>query len=134
MFITNGMYLSFHFFVLPRASYVHSWCGFIPSVVWNRMLALNKINHLYLDVVVCVFFLIGQAYRGLFGMYMCPCIYPSIHMSVHLSICLYSCLYVCWYISMAVCPLGHLEVYSYVGLAFRCMSIQLIVHTSCSCL
>ena len=52
MFLTCGMYLSFYFYVLPRASYGYIWCGFIPSMVWGfsnyfqlfrcRNLALNR--------------------------------------------------------------------------------------------
>ena len=63
MYITNEMYLSFCFYVLPRASYVYIQCEFIPSVVWrfsiisssfSGYMKLNSNRHcLHLVVGIC---------------------------------------------------------------------------------
>ena len=126
MFITDGMHLSFHsFFVLPRALYCFIWCR-------SRKLALNKINHLLLGLVLGKFCLFGHRYRGFFGtskgMYSCP-ICPYIHVCVHISVCMpvhmsastfawpYNLLYIPWdiqgYIYVFVRHLG-VYLFSYL--------------------
>ena len=95
----------------------------------SRKLALNRINHLHLGVVGA-FCLVVQAYWGLFGMSVCPYFYPYTFASIcFLYICplvhLYSCM-------SPICPWtswGSSICWSGIQ-----MSVQLIVHTSISCL
>ena len=86
MFIADGMDLSFYIFnVLPRASYGHIECGFVPSTIWRfsniffscrwRKLALNREDFLHLGIGII---LLGQVGGGLEGHWqLCASIYLS---------------------------------------------------------
>ena len=60
---THGMYLPFHFYALPRASYGYIWCGFIPSTVWrfsNIFFQLFRCTNLVLNRVFSYFLVVGM--------------------------------------------------------------------------
>ena len=121
MFITDVMYLSFHFFVLVRAaSFGYIQCEFIPNAVWwfsnifpallrVGSLALNRINHLHLGLVLgaCILPCWVDIWRVLWhicvSVHLPICMYihisismsMSIHQSIYLSVHLYGCTSLC---------------------------------------
>ena len=148
MFITKGIYLSFHF-SCPEPPTGISGVGsfpvqsggsliFFPALLGVEVM-LNRINHLHLGVVT--------------GMCILPCWAGSsraiwhVCVSIHLSVCLCICPYVCTSIHMSVyllvylhsqatpmCFLGYPGVHVYVGQASICLNVQLFGHISSSCL
>ena len=101
-------YLSFCIFcILPQASYMFIWCGFIPNVIWRfsnnisstrcKELALNRKNFLYVRCNHSFYLLVGQVYRGMacvsLSLLVCLHIHWYPHKSVGTSICLLLLLY-----------------------------------------
>ena len=109
MFITNGMYLAFHFLSYPEPpmgisgvdpfTVLSGASPILSSSFRSRKLALIRINHLHLGVVLDAFCLVWQAYRR-----------SLTHLHVHTSVCTCVCQSVC----PCIHPFVHLYVYIYL--------------------
>ena len=102
---------------------------FLVLLVRSRKLALNRMKHLHLVVVLGAFYLVEQAHKGYLA---CLCVHTSICMYVHLSICLYIHLFICMSICMFVVTFVQPYVPLYVPWHFW-RFIHVLVRDQCVC-